>query len=242
MVKQAREMVRAGALGTLRKVVVEYPQGWLAQAIERTGQKQAAWRTDPKRSGAAGCMGDIGTHAENLARYITGLEIEELCAELSTFVPGRKLDDDGNVLLRYKGGAKGILHASQVCVGDENDLNIRVYGTRAALAWRQEHPNELVVKFADKPRQVWSRGNSYVGSAAKRFTRIPAGHPEGYLEAFANIYLEAFRAIAAEVEGRPVPRNLDFPTIDDGIEGMIFIQSVVKSSQKGARWVKPAAH
>jgi predicted dehydrogenase len=178
MVKQAREMVRAGALGTLRKVVV-YPQGWLAQAIERTGQKQAAWRTDPKRSGAAGCMGDIGTHAENLARYITGLEIEELCAELSTFVPGRKLDDDGNVLLRYKGGAKGILHASQVCVGDENDLNIRVYGTRAALAWRQEHPNELVVKFADKPRQVWSRGNSYVGSVRQHLSRGVSGHRRG---------------------------------------------------------------
>jgi predicted dehydrogenase len=242
MVKQARELVRKGALGTVRKVVVEYPQGWLAQAIERSGQKQASWRTDPKRSGAAGCMGDIGTHAENLARYITGLEIEELCAELSTFVPGRKLDDDGNVLVRYKGGAKGILHASQICIGDENDLNIRVYGTRASLDWRQEHPNELVVKFADSPRQVWRRGNSYVGSAAKRFTRIPSGHPEGYLEAFANIYLEAFRAIAAEVEGRPMPRNLDFPTIDDGIEGMIFIDSVVKSSRKGARWVKPAAH
>jgi predicted dehydrogenase len=242
MVKQARELVRRGELGTLRKVVVEYPQGWLADALERSGQKQASWRTDPKRSGAAGCMGDIGTHADNLARYITGLEVEELCADLSTFVQGRKLDDDGNVLVRYKGGAKGILHASQICVGDENDLNIRVYGTRASLAWRQEHPNELVVKFPDKPRQVWSRGNGYIGSHAKRFTRIPFGHPEGYLEAFANIYLEAFRAIAAEVEGRPTPRNLDFPTIEDGIEGMIFIQTVVKSSRLGARWVKPAAH
>jgi predicted dehydrogenase len=186
-------------------------------------------------------MGDIGTHAENLARFITGLEIEELCADLSTFVPGRKLDDDGNVLVRYKGGAKGILHASQICVGDENDLNIRVYGTQASLAWRQEHPNELEVKFADKPRQVWRRGNGYVGNEAKRFTRIPAGHPEGYLEAFANIYLEAFRAISAEVEGRAVPRGLDFPTIDDGIAGMIFIQAVVRSSGLGARWVRPAA-
>jgi predicted dehydrogenase len=241
MVKQARALVRDGTVGTIRKVVVEYPQGWLADAVERTGQKQASWRTDPKRSGAAGCMGDIGTHAENLARYITGLEIEELCADLSTFVKGRKLDDDGNVLVRYKGGAKGVLHASQICVGDENDLNIRVYGTKASLEWRQEHPNELVVKYADRPRQVWRRGNAYDGKEATRFTRIPAGHPEGYLEAFGNIYREAFRAVAAEVEGRPVPRGLDFPTIDDGVEGMAFIEAVVRSSRLGARWVRPAA-
>jgi predicted dehydrogenase len=242
MVKQARELVRNRSLGAVRKVVVEYPQGWLSDAIERTGQKQASWRTDPKRSGAAGCMGDIGTHAENLARYITGLKIDELCADLTTFVRGRKLDDDGNVLVRYKGGAKGVLHASQICVGDENNLNIRVYGTRAALEWHQEHPNELVVKFADQPRQIWRRGNGYVGGEAKRFTRIPAGHPEGYLEAFANIYREAFRAIIAEVEGRPMPRNLDFPTIEDGVEGMVFIEAVVRSSRLGARWVRPAAH
>jgi predicted dehydrogenase len=241
MVKQARELVRNGTVGTIRKVVVEYPQGWLADAIERAGQKQASWRTDPKRSGAAGSMGDIGTHAENLARYITGLEIEELCADLTTFVRGRKLDDDGNVLVRYKGGAKGVLHASQICVGDENDLNIRVYGTKASLEWRQEHPNELVVKYADRPRQIWRRGNGYNGDAAKRFTRIPAGHPEGYLEAFGNIYREAFRAVAAEVEGRRMPRDLDFPTIDDGVEGMAFIEAVVRSSRLGARWVKPAA-
>jgi predicted dehydrogenase len=241
MVKQARELVRNGTVGTIRKVVVEYPQGWLADAVERTGQKQASWRTDPKRSGAAGCMGDIGTHAENLARYITGLEIEELCADLSTFVKGRRLDDDGNVLVRYNGGAKGVLHASQICVGDENDLNIRVYGTKASLEWRQEHPNELVVKYADKPRQVWRRGNGYDGNEAKRFTRIPAGHPEGYLEAFGNIYREAFRGIAAEVEGRAIPRRLDFPTIDDGVDGMAFIEAVVRSGRLGARWVRPAA-
>jgi predicted dehydrogenase len=241
MVKQARELVRNGTVGTIRKVVVEYPQGWLADAIERTGQKQASWRTDPKRSGAAGCMGDIGTHAENLARYITGLEIEELCADLTTFVKGRKLDDDGNVLVRYKGGAKGVLHASQICVGDENDLNIRVYGTKASLEWRQEHPNELVVKYADKPRQVWRRGNGYDGDEAKRFTRIPAGHPEGYLEAFGNIYLEAFRGITAEVEGRAIPKKLDFPTVDDGVEGMAFVEAVVRSSRLGAKWVRPAA-
>ena len=242
MVKQAREFVRNKTLGAIRKVVVEYPQGWMSDAIERTGQKQAVWRTDPKQSGAAGCMGDLGTHAENLARYITGLRIEELCADLSSFVRGRKLDDDGNVLVRYEGGAKGVLHSSQICGGDENNLNIRVYGSRASLEWHQEHPNELVLKFPDQPRQIWRRGNGYVGNEAKRFTRVPFGHPEGYLEAFANIYREAFRAITAEVEGRPIPRNLDFPTIDDGIEGMAFIDAVVRSSRLGSRWVRLATH
>ena len=240
MVKQARAFVRDGTLGTLRKVVVEYPQGWLADAIELSGQKQASWRTDPKRSGAAGCIGDSGTHAENLARYITGLEIEELCADLSTFVKGRKLDDDGNVLLRFKGGAKGVLLASQICVGDENALNIRVYGTKASIEWHQEHPNELALKFPDQPRQIWRRGNGYDGAEARRFTRLPAGHPEGYLEAFGNIYQEVFRALAAEADGKPLPKDLDFPTIDDGVEGMAFIEAVVKSSRLGARWVKPA--
>ena len=238
MVKQARDLVRAGELGEIRKVVVEYPQGWLSTFLEGSGQKQAAWRTDPKRSGAAGSIGDIGTHAENLARYITGLEISELCADLTTFVKGRKLDDDGSILLRFKGGAKGILHASQICVGDENDLNIRVYGTKAGLAWSQEHPNELTVKFPDQPRQIWRRGNGYIGARAGSFTRIPSGHPEGYLEAFGNIYREAFRAIAAEVEGQPLPKDLDFPTIDDGIDGMAFIETAVKSSRLGAKWVK----
>src|SRR6058998_1111087 len=159
LVKEARDMIRAGKLGKVRKVVVEYPQGWLATRLEATGQKQAGWRTDPKRSGAAGSMGDIGTHAENLAEYVTGLQISELCADLTTFVKGRKLDDDGNILLRFKGGAKGVLHASQICVGDENHLNLRVYGTKAGLEWNQEHPNELTVKFPDKPRQIWRRGN-----------------------------------------------------------------------------------
>ena len=238
MVKQARDLVRAGELGAIRKVVVEYPQGWLSTQLEATGQKQAAWRTDPKRSGAAGAMGDIGTHAESLARYITGLHIDELCADLTTFVKGRKLDDDGNILVRYRGGAKGVLHASQISLGDENNLNIRVYGTKAALEWHQEHPNELVVKFPDRPRQIWRRGNGYVGANAKRFTRIPGGHPEGYLEAFANVYAEAFRAITTEVNGRPLPKDLDFPTINDGLEGMAFIEAAVKSAKAGAKWVK----
>lgn len=238
MVKQARELVRNGTVGDIRKIVVEYPQGWLSSFLEHTGQKQADWRTDPKRSGAAGCMGDIGTHAENLARYITGLEIDTLCADLTTFVKGRKLDDDGNVLVRFKGGAKGVLHSSQISIGDENMLNIRVYGTKAGLEWKQEFPNELVVKFADQPRQIWRRGNGYISEHGKKFTRIPFGHPEGYLEAFANIYLEAYRAISAEVAGQPQPKDLDFPTIDDGVEGMIFIETVVKSSRQGAKWVK----
>jgi predicted dehydrogenase len=238
MVKQARELVRSGFLGEIRKVVAEYPQGWLSTLLEKTGQKQAGWRTDPKRSGAAGCIGDIGTHAENLARYITGLHIDSLCADLSTFVKGRKLDDDGNILVRFQGGAKGIIHSSQMSVGDENNLNIRVYGTKAAIEWHQEHPNELVVKFPDQPRQVWRRGNGYVAPIAGKFTRIPSGHPEGYLEAFGNIYREVFRAIEAEVSGKKLPKDLDFPTIDDGVEGMAFIETVVKSSNAGARWVK----
>ena len=238
MVKQARAFVRAGKLGQIRKVVVEYPQGWLATAVEQSGQKQASWRTDPTRSGAAGCMGDIGTHAENLARYITGLHIEQLCADLTTFVKGRQLDDDGNVLLRFQGGAKGILHASQISIGDENNLNIRVYGTKAAIEWHQEHPNELVVKYPDRPREIWRRGNGYVQDVPGHFTRIPAGHPEGYLEAFGNIYQEIFRAVRAEVSGKKLPKNLDFPTIDDGLEGMLFIETVVKSSARGAKWVK----
>ena len=238
MVKQARELVRTGKLGTLRKVVVEYPQGWLSTALEKTGQKQAGWRTDPKRSGAAGCIGDIGTHAENLARYITGLSIESLCADLTAFVPGRALDDDGNILVRYKGGAKGVLHASQISVGEENNLNIRVYGTLAGLEWKQEHPNQLIVKYPDKPSETWGRGNGYIAPAAARFARTPPGHPEGYLEAFANIYQDVFQAIRAQVAGKKAPKDLDYPTIADGVEGMAFIETVVKSSRLGAKWVK----
>lgn len=237
MIKQARELVRQGTLGDIRKVVVEYPQGWLSTALEASGQKQADWRTDPKRSGAAGCMGDLGSHAENLVRYVTGLEISELCADLTAFVPGRTLDDDGNVLLRFAGGAKGVLHSSQVCAGDENNLNLRVYGTKASLEWYQEHPNELIVKYPDEPRRVWRRGNSYI-TVPGQFTRVPFGHPEGYLEAFANLYSEVFRAVRTEVSGRKMPSDLDFPTIVDGVAGMLFIDAVVKSSARGARWMK----
>jgi predicted dehydrogenase len=241
MVKQARALVRSGALGTLRKVVVEYSQGWLARDIESGGHKQASWRTDPARSGAAGCMGDIGTHAENLARYVTGLRITELCAELSTFVPGRRLDDDGNLLLRFEGGARGVLHSSQVAVGEENNLSLRVYGSEASLEWQQEHPNELIVKYPDRPREILRRGTGYVGEVAQRATRIPAGHPEGYLEAFANLYREAFRAIAAEVAGESPPDDLDCPGIDDGVAGMAFIEAAVASARQGAAWVPVAS-
>lgn len=242
MVKQARALVRSGRLGRIRKVVVEYPQGWLSSRLEASGQKQAAWRTDPKRSGAAGSMGDIGTHAENLARYITGLRITELCADLTAFVPGRRLDDDGNILLRFEKGAKGVLMASQICIGEENAFNIRVYGDKASLEWHQEYPGDLLVKYPDRPRELWRHGNAYLDPKAVRFTRVPPGHPEGYLEAFANLYREVFRAIAAEVEGKKQPGDLDFPTIEDGIEGMIFIETVVKSAKRGARWIKFPAH
>jgi predicted dehydrogenase len=238
LVKQARELVRSRAFGKIRKVVVEYQQGWLATSLEKTGQKQAAWRVDPKRSGAGGAMGDIGTHAENLARYVTGLEIEELCADLTAFGPGRTLDDDCNILLRYHGGAKGVLHVSQICVGEENALSLRVYGEKLGLEWRQENPNELIVKHPDRAREIWTRGTNYLSPAAKAAARIPSGHPEGYLEAFGNIYREAFRAIRAEVSGKKTPAGLDFPTIDDGIIGMAFIETAVKSSARGAKWIK----
>lgn len=238
MVKEARELVRRGELGNLLKVVVEYPQGWLINPIDAEGHKGAAWRTNPEQAGASSCVGDIGTHAENLTRYITGLEIDELCADFTTFVKGRRLEDDANMLVRFKGGARGVLYASQISVGEENSLTIRVYGTKASLEWHQEEPNDLIVKYADAPRRTYRRGNPYLGDAAKRFTRIPAGHPEGFLEAFANIYLEAARAIDAEVNGQPVPADCDFPTVKDGVEGMLFVATAVRSAKGGAVWTK----
>ena len=241
MVKEARELVNSGEIGKILKIVAEYPQGWLLNPIDQEGQKQASWRTDPERAGASGCIGDIGTHAENLARYITGLEIDELCADFTTFVEGRRLEDDGNMLLRYKGGARGVLYASQISAGEENNLVIRVYGTKGSLEWHQEHPNELVVKFQDAPRKTYRRGNSYVSDAAKKFTRLPFGHPEAFIEAFANIYLEAARAIEAEVMGQPSPEGLDFPTVDDGVEGMAFIATAVRSAKEGGAWTKMPA-
>jgi predicted dehydrogenase len=238
MVKQAKAMIKNGEIGTIRKVVVEYPQGWLATKIEDEGQKQAAWRTDPTKSGASGCIGDIGSHAENLAEYITGLKIKELCADLSTFVEGRLLDDDGNILLRFESGAKGILHASQISVGEENDLNIRIYGTKGGLQWRQMEPNSLFVKWMDKPTQIYRTGVGELSPEATAHTRIPGGHPEGYLEAFANIYRNVAFCIQARLKGEtPDPLYTDFPTVSDGVRGMEFIGKVVESSQKGATWV-----
>ncbi len=237
MVKQARDFVKSGELGAIRKVIVEYPQGWLATRLEETGAKQAEWRTDPKRSGAAGCMGDIGTHAENLAEYITGLHIKELLADLTAFVPGRQLDDDGNVLLRFDNGAKGVLHASQISVGTENNLNIRVYGEKGGFEWHQVEPNTLLVHRMDKPTEVWRTGNGYVGENAAYATRTPFGHPEGYLEAFANIYKNfADHILAVEAGETPDDKVTDYPKIDDGIRGMAFINAVVSSSDQGAVW------
>jgi predicted dehydrogenase len=239
LVKEARHLVHSGKLGKIRKVVVEYPQGWLSTRIEASGQKQAAWRTDPKRSGAAGCIGDIGTHAENLAEYITGLKISELAADITAFVKGRKLDDDGNVLLRFKGGAKGILHASQISVGEENCLNIRVYGETGGLEWHQKEPNTLLVKWADKPMEVYRTANGYLCDAAKAAGRTPPAHPEGYLEAFANIYKNFATAIRAVDSGKKLKKDdlaNDYPKIEDGIRGMAFIEAVVKSSKANAAW------
>ena len=245
MVKLARDLVRRGDLGPLRKVVVEYPQGWLATRLERTGMKQAEWRTDPDRSGGSGCMGDIGTHAENLAEYVTGLRIVELCADLTTFVGGRPLDDDGNVLVRFQKNVRGVLHASQVSVGEENALALRVYGERKGLEWRQEEPNTLRVRSNDGPVEVWSRGQGYVAAAspaAARASRLPAGHPEAFLDAFANVYRNAADTIRARRAGaEPDPLALDFPTADDGLRGMLFIDALLESAGSNRKWTRVPA-
>jgi len=237
MVKQARYMIQAGQLGVIQRVVVEYPQSWLLTKLEDTGQKQAAWRTDPKRSGIAGCVGDIGSHAENLTSYITGLEMTEICADLTTFVPGRLLDDDASVLLHYSNGARGVLWASQVCPGEENNLRIRVYGTEGALEWHQEHPNYLYFRPSSGPEQVYKRGNDYICEAAQRATRLPSGHPEAFIEAFANVYVNAMDTMRAKIRGRePTELELDFPTVYDGAKGVFFIEKVVESAQSDRKW------
>jgi len=239
MVKLAREMVKKGDLGEIIKVVCEYPQGYAITALTGEDKAIANWRANPKIAGISNCMGDIGTHAENLVHYITGLEIDKLCADLSVNIPGRTLDDDGNVLVRFKGGARGIIYASQVSNGDENDLNIRVYGTKKSLEWHQEDPNELLLKDARTPRVTYRRGNGYIGGAAAANTRIPFGHPEGFIEAFANVYNAAAVAIKDEVAGKfPRKSGYDFPDIRDGIIGMAFIETVVKSSKSKEKWVK----
>ena len=237
MVRHAREMVRRGDLGEIRKVIVEYNQGWLATNLEATNNKQADWRTDPARSGAAGAIGDIGTHAENLMATIAGLELDAICADLTTFVPGRKLDDDGNLLLRFTNGAKGVLIASQIEVGGENDIRIRVFGTKGGIEWRQENPNYLEFNPLEGARQILTRGASYMCDAAKKAIRIPAGHPEAFLEAFANVYIGVAEAIRAKQSGVALGElEGDFPTVIDGARGVHFIEKTVESAASSQKW------
>jgi predicted dehydrogenase len=237
MVKQARQMVKAGDFGKIRKVYVEYPQGWLSRLSEKDGSKQAEWRTDPARSGKSGAMGDIGTHAAHLAEYISGLQIKQLCADLSIMVEGRALDDDGNVLLRFDNGATGVLYASQVAAGEENALKIRVYGEKGGLEWAQQEPNTLLVKWLDQPTQVYRTGTPWLSPYAKFNTRTPAGHPEGYLEAFANLYRNFALTLSARLDGTsPSPEALDFPGVDDGVRGLAFIDNLISSNESLEKW------
>jgi predicted dehydrogenase len=230
-------MVQDGKLGAIRKVMVEYPQGWLSTLTEREGNAGAAWRTDPKKSGKSGCMGDIGTHAAQLAEYISGLKISKVCADLNIVVEGRGLDDDGNVLLKFDNGANGVLIASQVAAGEENALKIKVYGEKGGLEWHQMEPNTLVVKWLNEPAQVYRAGQAYLSDVAKHNTRVPGGHPEGYLEAFANIYRNFAATVSAKVQGtEPTEHMLDFPRVEDGVRGMTFIETVVESSGSDQKW------
>ena len=238
MVRQAREMVRGGALGEIRIVQIEYPQDWLTERLESTGHKQASWRTDPARSGAGGCVGDIGTHAYHLADFVTGIPVTEILAELTTFVPKRRLDDNAQILLRYANGARGSLWASQVAPGNENNLKLRVYGSKGGLEWRQEQPNHLDWSPFGEPTRRLSRAGAGVGIPAARVSRLPAGHPEGYLEGFATIYAEAAAAIRAADRGKRPEKAVMFPTIDDGVKGAAFIAAAVTSSRRGGVWTK----
>jgi predicted dehydrogenase len=238
MIRQAQSMVAAGDLGDIRLVQAEYPQDWLATDLEKSGQKQASWRTDPKRSGAGGCIGDIGTHAYQLGCFVSGLALEELSAELTSFVKGRKLDDNAQVMLRFKGGARGAIWASQVAVGHENGLRLRIHGTKGGFEWLQADPNYLWYTPLGKPKQLLTRGGAGANAAAARVTRVPFGHPEGYLEGFANIYTEAAQAIKAARKGKKPDKEVQFPGIADGIAGMAFIEACVKSSAKNGKWTK----
>lgn len=241
MVKEARDMVRTGKLGKIRKIVAEYPQGWLSTPLEKTGNMQASWRTDPKQSGGAGCMGDIGVHAANLAEYITGLRITDICADLSIFVKGRRLDDDGNCIVRFNKGVRGVLYASQVSAGEENGLAIRIYGTEGGLKWVQLEPNTLTVYWLDKPAQIIRAGANYSNlcKAAREACRLPCGHPEGFFESMANHYCNFAGAVRCRLEGKKVkPEYLDFPNVDDGVRGMLFIESVLRSTKSKQKWFK----
>ncbi len=239
MVKEAKDMVKKGKIGKVRKVYVEYPQGWLSTFLEKTGHKQATWRTDPSKSGAGGAIGDIGTHAANLAEYITGAKITEICAMLNIVVKGRKLDDDSSMLIKFSNGATGVLMATQVAAGEENDLNIRVFGEKGGLAWGQEEPNSLTVKWLDRPKEIRRAGWDYLSDVAKKNTRTPAGHPEGYLEAFANIYVNFAKAVRDYKPGKKInPARYDFPDVDDGVRGMAFIDTIIKSAKSNQKWTK----
>lgn len=237
MVKEAKQIIKQNRLGAIRKVYVEYPQGWLSTFLEGSDQKQAAWRTDPGKSGIAGAMGDIGTHAFNLAEYISGLQVTKVCADINIVVEGRKLDDDGAVLLKFNNGASGVLIASQVATGDENNIKIRVYGEKGGLEWQQDVANTLLVKWPDKPAEIMRTGGGYVSSFASHNTRTPAGHPEGYLEAFANLYRNFALCIKADIAGgNPTAEELDYPGIEDGLRGMAFVENVIASGKSGEKW------
>jgi predicted dehydrogenase len=235
MVRQARAMVQQGEIGEVRKVLVEYVQDWLMEPLEQSGNKQASWRTDPAKSGIAGCVGDIGTHAENLLEFITGQHIASLCADLTTFVPGRRLEDDASMLLRLENGGKGVLTCSQIAAGEENNLGIRIYGSKAGLEWHQMEPNTLLFKQPGKPLQTLRTGFAYLSEAAREAARLPAGHPEGFYEGFANIYKLAIADIRRTASGQQ--RAGGYPTVHDGLRGMLFVTKAVESSQKGAVWV-----
>jgi predicted dehydrogenase len=238
MIKEARQQVKKGKLGTIRKVFVTYPQGWLSDFIEGSDQKQASWRTDPSKSGIAGCMGDIGTHAFNLAEYITGLKVVKLCADINIVVKGRKLDDDGAALLKFENGSSGILVASQVLTGEENNLTIKVYGDKGGLEWKHEDPISLKLKWPDKPAEILRAGTGYLSSYASHNSRTPSGHPEGFIEAFANHYRNFALCIKARIENKK-PENewLDFPGVDDGVRGMMFIEKVIESGNSNEKWI-----
>ncbi len=240
LTRQAREMVRGGDLGAIRIVQVEYAQDWLTRSLEGTGHKQAEWRADPARAGAGGALGDIATHAYNIADFVTGLRLDELCAELTSFVPGRRLDDNVQVMLRFGDGARGCLWGSQVAPGNENALRLRVYGDKAGLSWEQEHPNHLLFTPFGEPTRVITRNGAGAGAANKRVSRVPPGHPEGYLEAFATTYAEIAQAIRAARDATPLPEGVLFPTVEDGVKGMAFVDAAVRSSRAGAAWVKLA--
>ncbi len=237
MVKEARQQVKKGKLGTIRKIFVAYPQGWLSSALEATDNKQASWRTDPSKSGIAGAMGDIGTHAFNLTEYITGIKVTKMCADINIVVKGRKLDDDGSVLLKFDNGATGVLIASQVMAGEENDLTIKVYGENGGLEWKHSDPNSLLFKYLDKPEEKWRAGTGYLSTFAKHNTRTPSGHPEGYIEAFANLYRNFALCVKAELAGeKPKEEWLDFPNAEDGVRGMAFIENVIASGKSEEKW------